>query len=379
MLYLIIIYILLFCISISLYLVPIIIILLVIFVIILVLDKKHHIFKNIKENFAVRNNSNSEINRPKRDKIIDEAIKYNKPVEKNLHVIICISNPCEYKRRWQLANEFIERMNNQKNITLYVVELIYPGQNYHVTEHDNPRHLRLETNIPIWHKESMLNLGIRKLLPKNWKAVAWVDADIKFENPHWAIDTLKILNGSADIVQPWTHLVNMDKNNNALELGQSGLYQYCNNMKKGTGINFWDPGFAWACNRKAYEKMGGLYDQNIIGGGDYFMALAVIQDYEKSLIKRLGDKYEADFFEYTNRCKELVVGYVPGSIKHFFHGHKKDRKYTQRYDIMKKHNFDKNIHLTRDISGLIIVNEQTIPDGFSDDIMNYFWERNEDI
>lgn len=45
----------------------------------------------------------------------------------------------------------------------------------------------------------MINLGVRYLLPEKWKAFAWIDADIEFENSTWAVDTLKILNGSRDI------------------------------------------------------------------------------------------------------------------------------------------------------------------------------------
>ena len=49
------------------------------------------------------------------------------------------------------------------------------------TNANNKKHLQLNTNnIPLWHKENMINIGIRKLLPNNWKAVAWIDADIEF-------------------------------------------------------------------------------------------------------------------------------------------------------------------------------------------------------
>jgi len=56
----------------------------------------------------------------------------------------------------------------------------------------------LEWNQVLWHKENMINLGVQKLLPPTWKAFAWIDADIEFDSPSWAIDTLKVLNGSCD-------------------------------------------------------------------------------------------------------------------------------------------------------------------------------------
>jgi len=57
----------------------------------------------------------------------------------------------------------------------------------------------------------MVNLGVTKLLPNNWKAFAWIDADIEFESNSWAIDTLKILNGCKDIVQIFSHCIDMEK------------------------------------------------------------------------------------------------------------------------------------------------------------------------
>ena len=50
---------------------------------------------------------------------IKEAIVNNDPIEQNLHVVIVISNPCQYARRYILAKEFINRFENDElNFTL---------------------------------------------------------------------------------------------------------------------------------------------------------------------------------------------------------------------------------------------------------------------
>ena len=41
---------------------------------------------------------------------IKEAINNNDKLEDKLHCITVISNPCQYARRYVLANEFIPRM-----------------------------------------------------------------------------------------------------------------------------------------------------------------------------------------------------------------------------------------------------------------------------
>ena len=52
---------------------------------------------------------------------IKKAILNNYPIEDTLHVVIVISNPCNFATRYILAKEFIRRMNDEENVTLYVV------------------------------------------------------------------------------------------------------------------------------------------------------------------------------------------------------------------------------------------------------------------
>ena len=108
---------------------------------------------------------------------IKYAIQQNDPLEENLHVIVVISNPCLYATRYKLFNEFIRRLEDEDHVKIYIIEMIYPGQKFIVTQTFNPNHLQLESSDPIWHKENMINLGV-KILPTDWKAMAWVDADI---------------------------------------------------------------------------------------------------------------------------------------------------------------------------------------------------------
>jgi len=111
--------------------------------------------------------------------IIKDAIINNNPIESKLNVIIVVSNPCQFASRYILAKEFIKRFeNDENNVNLYIVEMIYPNQKFLITQTNNKNHLQLKTTIPIWHKENMINIGVKKLLPKNWKAFAWIDADV---------------------------------------------------------------------------------------------------------------------------------------------------------------------------------------------------------
>jgi hypothetical protein len=202
---------------------------------------------------------------------IRDAIRNNDPIEHDLHVIAVVNNPCLFAKRYILMNEFINRMELEENVKLYIVELIYPGQKYIITKKGNPRHLQLYTDVALWHKENMINLGT-KILPPNWKAFAWIDADLEFDNPSFALDTLKVLNGYCDIVQLFSHCVDMDSSENTMQVCTSAGWSFSKGKKYcGKGNDYWHPGYAWAMTRKAYEKIGGLFELGILGSGDNIM------------------------------------------------------------------------------------------------------------
>jgi len=312
---------------------------------------------------------------------IHAAIINNEPLDSKLHVIMVVSNPCQYARRYILAREFIKRMNLEENIILYVVELAYGSHKFYLTEAKNKRHLQLHGGNcpPIWHKENMINIGVRRLLPPSWKAFAWIDADIEFENPNWAKDTLKILNGCKDIVQIFSHAVDMDKNENAMSIFPSFGYQLSKGRPYGgNGINMWHPGFAWACTRRAYEKMGGLYERSVLGAGDHNMALSLIGNGGKSVNIDTTQDYKDSVLDFENRAHGLRFGYIPGVIRHYFHGSKVNRQYSERWKILVDHEYSPTDHMeTRKSDGLLIPTALCPPKLLAD-IRRYFEERNED-
>ena len=310
-----------------------------------------------------------------------KAIRYNKPIEDKLNVIIVMSNPCNFKRRIKLAKEFILRMNDEPNVNLFVVELVYDCNiKFEITNSNNKSHLQLRCKTPLWHKENMINIGIKKLLPSNWKAVAWIDADIEFDSESWALDTLKILNGYKDVIQLFSHFIHMKKDKTAMGLNNSFGFKFCKNdpfCYNGSSPNFWHPGFAWAMNRKAYEQMNGIYQDNIIGGGDYFTALCLKEKLNTETVDNIGIFYKDSIIKHSEKCFGLKLGYVPGIIRHYFHGSLKNRNYKNRYSILEKYNYNHKEFIKLDDDGLMIPTN-IFPEDFKEDIYNFFSERNED-
>ena len=306
---------------------------------------------------------------------IKKAIKNNEPIESKLHAIIVISNPCYYKRRYELLHEFVKRFQEEEaDVILYIVEMVYGNQPFAVTDSDNPRHLQLQTETPLWHKENMINIGVRRLLPENWKAFAWIDADLHFESPSWAQDTLKVLNGHKDVVQLFSHCVNMDRQENTIGICSGFGYNHCKQrpkfQPKGT-FDYWHPGYAWAMTRKAYEQLGGIYELGILGAGDYIIALSLIKKAELYY----GGNREVQLYE--EKACGLRLGYIPGMIRHYYHGSTKNRKYVERTYILRKYKYDPKKHIEHDQEGILKPTKH-FSQSFRDEILQYFAERKED-
>lgn len=310
--------------------------------------------------------------------LIKKSLQSNILIDDKLHVITVISNLCEFKRRWELMKDFISRLENYPNIKLYVVEIVYGGQDFHITSPINPFHLQLRTQYALWHKENMINLAIRKLLPKEWKAVAWIDGDIEFENPNWVIDSLKVLT-NFDIIQLFTTCFDLDENQKPMSIFQSFGYKYAHgekfNPSTNNGTNLWHSGYAWACTREFYERIGYIYDKGILGSGDYIISQALLGNVGCRQAKMPG--YVSDIKNYVDKFVNFKVGYIPTNIIHYFHGSKENRKYTERIQILLKYNYDPNFHICYNEEGILIPTKYMYDD-FLQDINKYFFERNED-
>ena len=312
--------------------------------------------------------------------VVLDAIRNNAKIEDKLHVIVVISNPVQYKRRFELARRLVARFKiYEPNCILYIVELAYGKQPFAITDPDNSHHLQIRTDTcPLWHKENMINIGVAKLLPAEWRAFAWIDADLEFESHTWAEDTLRLLNGQYDIVQLFSHCVDKNYNGETLNHFNSAGFQLVHNRRHySKPPNYSHPGFAWAMTRCAYERIGGLYENAILGSGDNITMLSLLSRAHMSIHTESHPAYVEDILQYEKTVHTLRFGYVPGVIIHNFHGQKHNRKYRERWHILLKYGFNPRTFITRDERGLIIPTA-AFPTGLKKEIMDYFRERNED-
>lgn len=311
-----------------------------------------------------------------------------------LDVIAVISNPMRYASRYALYEKFREHMQIQPQVRIHTVELAFGRRPFEIepirwnttSRSIEETLLQLRTYSTIWHKENMQNLMLARL-PHDWKYVACIDADVEFQRKDWAVETMQMLQ----------HHYAVQMFQTAVDLGPSGevtgnhngfAYSYKSgkprpekNPETGYSYPHWHPGFAWAYRREAVEYLGGFYDVSVLGSGDHLMAWSLIG--ENMLPANMTQGYIKSLQDWQDRAERLIrrdIGYVDGTLLHYWHGKKRDRRYQSRWKILDEFRFDPFLDLKRDWQGLYQLDEDGTPrmNGFRDAMNDYFASRDED-
>jgi len=148
-------------------------------------------------------------------------------------------------------------------------------------------------------------------------------------------------------------------------------YQY------NTNNNNRNPGYAWACTRTTYEQLGGLYELSILGSGDGNIADSIIQDCSTGISGGVNTEYKRSLSQYEKKAKGLKLGYVPGILKHHFHGSFDKRQYYSRWNILAKHKYNPYTYVKHNSEGILVPTE-LFPREMILDMLNYFKSRDED-
>jgi hypothetical protein len=292
-----------------------------------------------------------------------------------LYIILPYFNFCAFKRRRQLFLEFIDRSRTTPGIRIVVSECLGPaplGKLKGVWEH-----VKVETGCALWIKENLVNLAIDGL-PRNWKYVSWVDADISFLNENWVSDTIDKLQ-TDDVVQMFHSVINFGPNGEPIKVDKGFGF-----MARGSGkpymkndkYGFWHPGYAWACNRKAWNQMGRLLDWAILGSGDRHMAMALVGLAADSCPGNVHSNYKNLLLDFQNRVKGLTLSWVPGTITHHWHGALEKRKYRERWDVLTKNMYNPLVDVSFTENGVIQISKLGLR--LLEPIEYYFIERDED-
>jgi hypothetical protein len=274
------------------------------------------------------------------------------------HVVTMISNPARFSRRYHLYHKFADYI---KKFTpnLWTIELQL-GDRPFVTDKSNPKNIQLRTWTELWHKENALNVGISRL-PSDWETVAWIDADIEFLRPDWIEETLHQLQ-VYQIVQMFHTAIDLGPFGHAMSIHHSFMSKYIQNCAyhPETPYHEWHPGYSWAARREALDGIGTILSEPLISGAvcgasDRHMALALVGMGHISYHPKVTQGYKDMILAFQDRAEKNVhrdVGFVDGSLFHYWHGKKVNRHYWDRWQILVRNQFNPYKDLSKDSYGI---------------------------
>jgi hypothetical protein len=215
---------------------------------------------------------------------------------------------------------------------------------------EGPNVLRMRGRDVMWQKERLLNVAIAAL-PAECRKVAWLDADVLFENPGWAAETAALLD-DYPVVQPFSRAVRLPRGAIADDCGGESYDGFAavyarrpHHLLTGDFASHGHTGFAWAARREVLEGRG-LYDACIAGSGDHMMAHAFCGDWASACVDRIIGSANGHRRYFAEWCRAVYprvrarVGYVPGAVLHLWHGEVADRRYVDRNRELAGFGFD---------------------------------------
>jgi hypothetical protein len=270
----------------------------------------------------------------------------------DLGIVTSYFNPCRYRTRAENFERFVAPIR-AAGIPLVIVEARFDGGEWTL----DPRHgsMRVMARDLMWQKERLLDMGMA-WLPEHCTKVAWLDADVLFEDPAWARKTSDLLE-TAMVVQPFSDAVRLAPRSlspsKTDDRHQSFAAMYTHkpeSLEHGRYELHGHTGFAWAARRDLLAHHG-LYDTLIAGSADHLMAHAFAGDLNSKCIVRTlgtGGRHLAHFRKWARRVHADVEGrlaYVPGQLLHLWHGTIAKRRYAERNRELRAFGFDPAVDL----------------------------------
>ena len=317
-----------------------------------------------------------------------------------LHVVIPYFNHTNARVNRRLLEESIDRLVINGDCTVVLAEGIW-SREAELPDFSGKklRHFKYRYTQALWVKENLINLALRDC-GADWDCAAWIDKDIEFLDRDWADKTRDAL-GAYDIIQPWSRAVCSGESGSGptireyLDLYQGHLLHDDEGMMpwsacpRGEGGSEGHCGFAWAATRSFLDRIGGLYDRCLLGGGDDYLKASLRGDRVSDEIPpespplgrdrrlELGvARFYGDFTGgFAERCRGARIGFVEGKIIHHYHGRLASRGYLTRYDAAIENGFDASRDVIYESDGTLRLRNESLEQSIGE----YFPSREEHL
>ena len=253
-----------------------------------------------------------------------------------------ITTYCNYSGNPWMYRNYCEFRQQMSDIPFFTVELSF------TSNFKTNAVLKLEAGDEhyLCQKSRLLNLLVERL-PVEIDSLAWVDSNIFFLNPDWYQQAEHAL-GEHSVVQllSGAHWLNKER---AIE-------------QKILSGGYWPRyprphcGHAWAMRRESWEKIDGLFDLDIMGGSDVWMAHAFYDEKSGKFLEQAPRTILESFAKYSEKCNQVIqgrVGKIRGDILHMFQGDLRERLFWTGHQLMKHCRYCPLTDVITDTKGLI--------------------------
>jgi len=290
-----------------------------------------------------------------------------------LCVVTTRYNPLGWKRPEENYQRFREGIESA-GVPLFTLHVDFDGD-INSGPYDIVRRASRYKHL-LWQKEACINEAVRQIQldwPGEFDAIAWVDADVLFQNANWVSDTLDALS-QVRIVQLFEHFARLNPSG-AIEYRYPGAaYMHVNRLDG----RYKNPGGAWACRLDTFNAMGGLFPYNFFGGGDDTTCHVWRGSTPSRLQLHCGQvELMRQWRISAHSAIRRSVGYVPGEVHHLWHGSIGNRKYNERWENPQIREIDVRTDIEIDEQGLLAWRAETC-DCKRDAVNSYFRRREED-
>lgn len=228
--------------------------------------------------------------------------------------VCCFFNPCGYKKLRMNYDQFRSHWD-RAGLKLLTVELLYDGQQTHFAGVDNV--LTLSGGDVLWQKERLLQIGLDILRDEGHANIAWVDADLDFEESNWDARVLRSLEEFDCVHMFETQVTHFSD----VTYVRSSVVKDHKDYVYGGG---------WAGTAKYWEQVA-LYQHAILGSGDYVMAMGMLGLPIRSTAGEINSRIQAHTESWAAALPTRKIGFVQGQTAHLLpHGKEYRRNYTTR-------------------------------------------------
>lgn len=299
------------------------------------------------------------------------------PAVDKVAVVCCYYNTCDYETPLKNYYRFAEGVKLSGG-ELYTAELAFDEQEFSLPDAQVKVRGSRDRNL-LWQKERLLNLAI-EAVPADVDAIAWLDSDVMFNDPEW-IDKSKEALRRFYLIQPWEQVLFLDKTGRVTWEPRSAAWYWHHDRRMSHLPGVAHPGFAWVI-RADIVRRNKLYEEMVVGGGDTMMVPGFF-DVRVESIDFLNDNWRTQAATWAANMYEDVrglVGYLPGQIRHLFHGSLSNRQYAKRWRETREGKFDPATDVEIDDTGLLAWTDHALKHKapMVNWVKRYFSERRED-